>query len=54
MDDRFEVDTDNFRVELNDGVAELVFGAPGIMPLPTSVDIANSPGSGRGLTCIRV
>lgn len=32
MSDRFEVDTDNFRVELNDGVAELVFGVPGSMP----------------------
>lgn len=32
MSDGFEVDTDNFRVELNDGVAELVFGAPGSMP----------------------
>ncbi|MDR8398401.1 enoyl-CoA hydratase/isomerase family protein [Paraburkholderia sp. USG1] len=32
MSDRFEVDTDNFRVELNEGVAELVFGAPGSMP----------------------
>lgn len=32
MSDRFEVDTDNFRVELNDGVAELVFGVAGNMP----------------------
>lgn len=32
MSERFEVDTDNFRVEFNDGVAELVFGVPGSMP----------------------
>ncbi|WP_051889035.1 hypothetical protein [Caballeronia sordidicola] len=31
MNDRFEVDTDNFRVDLLDGAAELVFGAPGSM-----------------------
>jgi enoyl-CoA hydratase len=32
MSDRFEVDTDNFHVELNDDVAELVFGSPGSVP----------------------
>lgn len=32
MSNRFEVDTDNFRVDLIDGVAEVVFGVPGSMP----------------------
>jgi enoyl-CoA hydratase len=32
VSDRVEVDTDNFRVELVDGVAEVIFGIPGNMP----------------------
>lgn len=32
MDERFEVDTDNFRVEIGNGVAEVIFGMPGEMP----------------------
>jgi len=32
MNERFDVDTDNFRVEISGGVAEVIFGSPGQMP----------------------
>lgn len=32
MSERLEVDTDNFRVEIEDCVAEVIFGSPGKMP----------------------
>jgi|GEM_PF-6542402 len=32
MSERLEVDTDNFRVEIEHGVAEVILGMPGKMP----------------------
>jgi enoyl-CoA hydratase len=37
MIERFEVDTDNFRVDIVDGVAEVVFGSAGKMPFTDAV-----------------